>query len=179
MNKVIKMIACIMGLLCSLPFYAAIISSNSGIIQNSEIHYNVSLESVGNRLKIRFTITNKSKEAFHLNISSLSIPGNAVLFFSTDWAPLDSNIGDWCSDLITSGSSGGFGVVAIEPGKAAEVWIEAGDFYDKIYKKNNTDNIYIYWGVTLELISYRPKKTQTPLSRIGGMLTLPKGTRLN
>lgn len=168
-----------MGLSYGSFFYAAVISSNSGIVQSSEIYYNVSLESVSNRLKIRFIITNNSKKAFHLNISSLSIPGNTALFFSTDRAPLDSNVGDWCSDLTTSGSTGGFGIVAIEPGKSTEVWMEVGDFYDKIYKKNNTSNVYIYWGVTLELVSYLPKTIYTPLSRIGGMLTLPKGTCVN
>jgi molybdopterin-binding protein len=177
MKKTLKIILCLIGLFFSVFSKAVIISSNSGFVPNSEIQYNTFLEVVNTKLVIKFIITNKSVNALQLNMTSLSIPGNTALFFSTDKASLDSNNDEWCSDLIVGGSTGGRGVKIIESGKSTEAVLQVGDFYEKIYKKMETSNVYIYWGVTLEVVGVG-KTPYEPLPRIGGMLTLPKGTRV-
>jgi hypothetical protein len=159
---------CLIGLFCNTSLKAMIISSNSGVVADSEIQYNMSLEMVGNRLIMRLVITNKAKDPIYLNTGPLSIPGFTTLFFSTDKLSLESKLSEWRTLSLIPIGTPAHKITKVEPEKSIEAVLEVGEFYDKIYTKMKTDNVYIYWGVTLESSSFRR------LPRIGGMLTLPK-----
>jgi len=165
---IIKLLSCMFGLnfLEAQP-----ISTNSGTIPNSELRYSVSLESVNKRLKLKFAITNDSTKSCNLLLSSFAIPGHTALFFSTDKTELDSKNDDWLNELIPAYNLGGFGSAPLAVGATKEIWIPLGDVYGKIYEKMKEHNVYVYWGVTVYI-------DQQALPRIGGMLTLPKGTKL-
>ena len=167
------------------------ISTNIGTIPNSELRYSVSLEFEKNKwLNLKFVITNDSKQSCNLNLSSFSIPGDTALFFSTDNSRLDSSNKDWLSEYIIPSNHGGLGTKYLAPGTSAVIQIPLGDVYGRIYEKMKGNNVYVYWGVTVSLANDSAQQARvekrrmvpinyTSLPRIGGMLTLPKGTKLD
>jgi thiol-disulfide isomerase/thioredoxin len=130
------------------------------------------------------------------------MPGNAAVFFSTDRTKLITSSVDWLNIARPLGRlKSTFGVKSLTPGESAEINIPLGLFYNKIYEKVEKENVYVYWGVTVEIVDEAAARARDEkiriawnagkkapeedelspvisLPRIGGMLTLPKGTKL-
>ena len=83
--------------------------------------------------------------------------------------------------FIIDGNYGGLGFQSIKPGDSAEVIIRIGALYGKIYDKMERHDVYVHWGASIEMATETLEERtlkHTKLPRIGGMLTLPKGTIL-
>ncbi|WP_342750708.1 hypothetical protein OH491_12135 [Termitidicoccus mucosus] len=169
----------------SISLNAEAISANSGSIPDTAIRYTVTLEPRAGGLQMKFIFVNDSEKEYHLWEPSIGIPGYTSLFFSTDKTPMISSNKDWASEYVPNGGSR-LMTHTIKSGSSVEIWLPIGVFYDKIYKKIKEDNVYIYWGLSVMVANYNsssikkgetpPKLTYTSLPRIGGMLTLPRGT---
>jgi hypothetical protein len=165
--------------------YAKAISTNSGVVPDTPIRYVVTLEPRTGDLQMKFTFTNDSEEEYHLWEPSLHVPGSTAIFFSTDITPIAPDQSDWVTAEPLGPTEPPMFTHTIKSGASVEMWLPLGLIYNKIYKRVSKDNIYIYWGLTMRIANRngppekgekRTKLTFTPLPRIGGMLTLSKGT---
>jgi hypothetical protein len=182
-----KILCYVAGMAFPLSLNAKTISANSGNIPDTTIQYTATLDIGKRGLQMKFTFLNESEKEYHLWEPSIGIPGYTSLFFSTDKTPMISSNNDWASEYIPGGEPR-LMTHTIKSGSSVEIWLPIGVFYDKIYRKAMEDNVYIYWGVTMMVANYNssfikkgeipPKLAYTPLPRIGGMLTLPKGTKI-
>lgn len=159
---------------------ATVFSTNTGSITNTGIQYTVTLEDddVG-RFAMRFQFKNNSGKTYYIPKKTFDVPGYLAVFFSTDQAPVASNNAEWATGTSFAGDIPGNFTLA--PGKSFDEIFPVAVYYDKIYRKRQASNVYIYWGLTVpsrnddkeDSADDKPESKQL-LPRIGGMLTLPK-----
>jgi len=166
---------------------ATVVSSNTGEIPSTCIQYVVTLEkNDGQKLHINFVFKNRSKKTIIMSRASIDIPGYMSVFFSTDKTGLIQNNKTWSSDAIpTVTRYRGFSMKEVKPDESLEVSFPLGVWYNKIYDKIKEANVYVYWGLTLNVLDDGsfPKEyervtigkvTAVSLPRIGGMLSIHK-----
>lgn len=181
-----KYIILCLGIIFYSNLEADVLSTNSGHIPNTDIRYCATMEIFDGKLNMRFVFTNESKTACHMHKGSLHIPGNMALFISRDLAQLNSDNEIWLNEFIPDGGFGATGTQTIAPESSIEILLPLGDYYSKIYRELKKTNVYVYWGITVEvaddtvalMIKEKRKIVKPkiiPLSRIGGMLSIPKG----
>jgi hypothetical protein len=176
-----------MGMMSLGGMHAKAISTNAGIIPGTPIRYVVTLEPRNGHLQMKFAFTNDAEKAYHLWEPSVHVPGSAAIFCSTDITPIPSDQSDWVTTEPLASVGPSMFIHTIKSGASVEMWLPLGLIYNKIYKRVEKDNVYVYWGLTMRTANRngppekgenKTKLTFAPLPRIGGMLTLPKGTKI-